>query len=134
MCIPSAYTKIISKTRSIDNISGANLLVDNVRFPTTKYEQLQTEVGKSRCYHALSQMVNGFDASSGLSLSFDDYKRTTIIPFDLRNKEKNLTGSPTQIELEVDIVNGECRVLVVLQSDRVINMSYTGGVAVVKVN
>ena len=79
-------------------------------------------------------MVNGFDASSGLSLSFDDYKRTTIIPFDLRHKEKNLAGSPTQIELEVDIVNGACRVLVVLQSDRVVSMNYQGGVAVVKVN
>ena len=134
MCIPSAYTTALSKTRSVDNISGANLLVDNVRFPTTKYESLGTEVGKSRTYHALSQMVNGFDASSGLSLSFDDYKRTTIIPFDLRNKEKNLAGSPTQIELEVDIVNGACRVLVVLQSDRVVSMSYQGGVPVVRVN
>lgn len=134
MCIPSAYTTALSKTVSVDNISGANLLVDNVRFPTTKYEQLQTEVGKSRTYHALSQMVNGFDASSGLSLSFDDYKRTTIIPFDLRHKEKNLSGSPTQIELEIDIVNSACRVLVVLQSDRVVSMNYQGGVAVVKVN
>ena len=134
MCIPTAYTTGISKTRSLNNIAGANLLVDNIRFPTTKYEQLQTEVGKARTYHALSQMVNGFDASSGLSLSFDDYKRTTILPFDLRNKEQNLSGSPTQIELEVDIVNAACRVLVILQSDRVVNMNYQGGVAVVKIN
>ena len=134
MCIPSVYTTAISKTRSEDKITSANILVDNVRFPTTKYESLDSEVGKSRTYHALSQMVNGFDASSGLSLSFDDYNRTTIIPFDLRNKEKNLSGSPTQIELEVNIITSQCRVVVVLQSDRVINMSYNGGVAVVKVN
>lgn len=134
MCIPSVYTTAISKTRSENNIRGANILLDNVRFPTTKYESLDKEEGKSRTYHALSQMVNGFDASSGLSLSFDDYKRTTIIPFDLRNKEKNLSGSPTQIELEVDIVTAQCRVLVVLQSDRVVNMNYRGGIAVVKVN
>ena len=134
MCIPTAYTTGISKSRSVNNIAGANLLVDNIRFPTTKYQGLDQELGKSRCYHALSQMVNGFDASSGLSLSFDDYKRTTIIPFDLRNKEQNLSGSPTQIELEVDIVNAACRVLVILQSDRVVNMNYQGGVAVVKIN
>ena len=134
MAIPIAYTTGISKTRSVNNIGGANLLVDNVRFPTTKYQGLDQESGKARCYHALSQMVNGFDASSGLSLSFDDYKRTTIIPFDLRNKEQNLSGSPTQIELEVDIVTAQCRVLVVLQSDRVVNMNYQGGVATVKIN
>jgi hypothetical protein len=120
MCIPSVYTTGISKTQSLYNIVGANLLVDNVRFPKTKYENLNTEVGKSRTYHALSQMVNRFDISPGLSLSFDDCKRTTIIPFDLRSKEMNLAGSPTQIELEVDIQTTACRALVVLQSDRVV--------------
>ena len=44
-----------------------------------------------------------------------------------------MTGSPTQIELEVTL-NTACRVLVILQSDKVVNMSYQGGNAVIKVN
>ena len=133
MAVPTNFATNVSKSVTPNFIDSCNLLVDNIRFPVNRYENLTNELGKARAFHSLSQMTNAFDLSSGLSLSFDDYKRCTIIPFDLQNKLKNVSGSPTQIELEVTL-NTACRVLVVLQSDRIVNINYQGGNAVIKVN
>ena len=133
MAVPTNFATNVSKSVTPNFIDSCNLLVDNIRFPVNRYENLTNELGKARSFHALSQMTNAFDLSSGLSLSFDDYKRCTIIPFDLQNKLKNVSGSATQIELEITL-NTACRVLVVLQSDRIVNINYQGGNAVIKVN
>jgi len=132
MLVPSAYTQVISKTLSKNNLDSAEIILNNVRFPIRKYENLKTEVGKSRTYHALTHMLTGGDLQSGLGLTFDEYARTSIVPFDFQSQQ-NLTGGPSVVELNVNVDAADCRAIVVLISEKTVKMSYAGSAAVVTV-
>jgi len=132
MLVPSVYTQTTSKTLSKNNLENAEIILNNVRFPIRKYEELRTEVGKSRTYHALSHMLTGGDLQSGIGLTFDEYARTTIVPFDF-NSQQNLTGGPSVVELNVNVTDALSRAIVVLISEKTVKMSYAGSAAVVTV-
>ena len=132
MMVPSVYTQVISKTLAKDTVTNAEIILNNVRYPVRKYEELTTESGKSRTYHALSHMLTGGDLQSGIGLTFDEYKRSTIIPFNFQS-QANLTGGPSVIELNVNVTDGASRAIVVLISEKSVKMSYSGAAAVVTV-
>ena len=132
MVVPAAYTQVVSKTLAKDTVSSAEIILNNVRYPVRKYEELTTESGKSRTYHALSHMLTGGDLQSGIGLTFDEYKRSCIIPFDF-NSQMNLTGGPSVVELNVSISDTTSRAIVVLISEKIVKMSYAGAAAVVTV-
>ena len=126
------HNNYVCKTLSKNNLENAEIILNNVRFPIRKYEELRTEVGKSRTYHALSHMLTGGDLQSGIGLTFDEYARTTIVPFDF-NSQQNLTGGPSVVELNVNVTDALSRAIVVLISEKTVKMSYAGTAAVVTV-
>ena len=132
MLVPAAYTQVVSKTLAKNTVTNAEIILNNVRYPVRKYEELTTESGKSRTYHALTHMLTGGDLQSGIGLTFDEYKRSTIIPFDF-NSQQNLTGGPSVVELNVNVTDGASRAIVVLISEKTVKMSYAGAAAVVTV-
>lgn len=132
MLVPLAYTQLVSKSRSVDNLLDAEIILNNVRYPIRKYEQLNDVAGKSRTYHALTHMLTGGDLQSGLGLTFDEYERSTIIPFNF-NAQQNLTGGPSVVELNVTTTAVDTRAIVVLVSEKTVQMSYSGSSSVVTV-
>jgi len=132
MLCPAAWTQVISKTVSADNLVNAEIILNNVRFPIRKYEQLTDEEGKSRTYHTLTHMLTGGDLQSGLGLTYDEYLRSTIIPFNF-SAQQNLTGSPSVVELNVTTDAANTRAIVVLVSEKTVQMSYSGTNSVVTV-
>jgi len=132
MLVPAAYTQIVSKSLAKNNLSNAEIILNNVRYPVRKYEDLTTEAGKARTYHTLVHMLTGGDLQSGIGLTFDEYKRSTIIPFDF-NSQQNLTGGPSVVELNVNVTDTTSRAIVVLISEKTVKMSYAGAAAVVTV-
>ena len=132
MLVPLAYTQIVSKSRSVDELLDAEIILNNVRYPIRKYEQLDTPSGKSRTYHALTHMLTGGDLQSGLGLTFDEYERSTIIPFNF-SAQQNLTGGPSVVELNVTTTAVDTRAIVVLVSEKTVQMSYSGSSSVVTV-
>lgn len=132
MLVPSAYTQTDSKTRSMDNLTSAEMLLNNERYPIREYTNLDSDVGKSRTYQELIQMLTGGDKQSGISLTFDEYSRSTIIPFNF-NSQKNFTGSPSVVELKVNTSAADTRAIVVLLSEKTVRVSYAGDDTVVTV-
>lgn len=132
MLVPLAYTQLVSKSRSVDNLLDAEIILNNVRYPIRKYEQLNDVAGKSRTYHALTHMLTGGDLQSGLGLTFDEYERSTIIPFNF-SAQQNLTGGPSVVELNVTTTAVDTRAIVVLVSEKTVQMSYSGSSSVVTV-
>ena len=132
MLVPLAYTQIVSKSRSVDSLLDAEIILNNVRYPIRKYEQLNDPQGKSRTYHALTHMLTGGDLQSGLGLTFDEYERSTIIPFNF-SAQQNLTGGPSVVELNVTTTAVDTRAIVVLVSEKTVQMSYSGSSSVVTV-
>ena len=132
MLVPDAYTQLVSKTRSLNNLQDAEIILNNVRYPIRKYERLNDPQGKARAYHALTHMLTGGDLQSGLGLTFDEYERSTIIPFNF-SAQQNLTGGPSVVELNVTTTNVDTRAIVVLVSEKTVQMSYSGSSSVVTV-
>jgi hypothetical protein len=134
MLCPAAWTQTDSKTRSIDGVDAAEIILNNVRFPVRKYENLALESGKSRTYHQLTHMLTGGDLQSGLGLTRDEYDRSTIIPFNF-SAQQNLTGGPSVIELNLNLnaAGNNARAIVILVSEKTVQMSYAGANAVVSV-
>ena len=134
MLVPAAFQQWVPKTASVDQLESAEIILNNVRYPVRKYEDLRLEAGKARCYHALTHMLTGGDLQSGIGLTFDEYKRSTVIPFNF-SAQQNLTGGPSVIELNVTLTaagNGS-RAIVVLVSEKTVMMSYAGTSAVVTI-
>lgn len=134
MLVPAAFQQWVSKTASVDELESAEIILNNVRYPIRKYEDLRLEAGKSRCYHQLTHMLTGGDLQSGIGLTFDEYKRSTIIPFNF-SAQQNLTGGPSVVELNVTLAAGGngSRAIVVLVSEKTVMMSYAGTSAVVTI-
>ena len=134
MLVPAAFQQWVPKTASVDQLEAAEIILNNVRYPVRKYEDLRLEAGKARCYHQLTHMLTGGDLQSGIGLTFDEYKRSTVIPFNF-SAQQNLTGGPSVIELNVTLAaagNGS-RAIVVLVSEKTVMMSYAGTSAVVTI-
>ena len=132
MLVPLAWTQIVSKSASPDNLLDAEIILNNVRYPIRKYERLNQVDGKSRTYHALTHMLTGGDLQSGLGLTYDEYDRSTIIPFNF-SAQQNLTGGPSVVELNVTTNAVDRRAIVVLVSEKTVQMSYSGSSSVVTV-
>jgi len=132
MLCPDAWTQVVSKSVSPNNLLDAEIILNNVRYPIRKYERLADVDGKSRAYHALTHMLTGGDLQSGLGLTFDEYDRSTIIPFNF-SAQQNLTGGPSVVELNVTTDAANTRAIVVLVSEKTVQMSYSGSSSVVTV-
>jgi len=132
MLCPDAWTQVVSKSVSPNNLLDAEIILNNVRYPIRKYERLNQVDGKSRTYHALTHMLTGGDLQSGLGLTFDEYDRSTIIPFNF-SAQQNLTGGPSVVELNVTTNAANTRAIVVLVSEKTVQMSYSGSSSVVTV-
>lgn len=138
MLVPGAYTQLVSKTASLNNLNEAEMILNNDRYPIRKYNNLKSEVGKARTYQDLVQMLTGGDKQSGISLTFDEYKRSTIVPFNF-NSQKNYTGAPSVVELNVNAdtaglaAGATVRAIVVLMSEKTVRVSYAGDDTVVTV-
>jgi hypothetical protein len=93
---------------------------------------------KARAYSdTLRYMSRGYDYSSGIPLSFDEWSKTTIYAFDMTSQPESFAGAPATIELKATsnangLASKEWSVCIL--SEKRVQVSYSGQSSVVLVN
>ena len=119
--------------QSSTDLQQVSMRLNGTSSPTIGYTQLGSS-GKSRAYGALFRLLSGGDYGMGLGLSRKQYDDLTIIPFDFRGKNQNLSGSPSVLELEITEIAQDRRFVVVVQTEKSVEINYSGGNAIVRVH
>src|SRR5210317_315219 len=119
--------------KSNNNIRQLTMRLNGTASPTIAYTDLNTH-GKSRAYGALFRLLSGGDYMGGIGLSRAEYDNLAIVPFDFRGSPQNLSGSPSVLELEINNADASERYLVVVQTEKSVEVNYSGGQAIVRVH
>jgi len=121
-----------------DEIQTLEVRLNGKTYPSRRYDALKTEEGKARAYYELLNYMNrGDDYSSGIQLSFEEFKTRSIYSFDLSNQPENWSKSPSTLEVVGSLDpsdNAEDRQWVVcVVSERGVQISYAGSQPVVSI-
>jgi hypothetical protein len=134
----SIATQADIKCLTRDEISTLEVRLNGKTYPSRRYDNLKTEEGKARAYYELLNYMNrGDDFSSGIQLSFEEFKTRSIYSFDLSNQPENWSKSPSTLEVVGSLEasnNAEDRQWVVcVVSERGVQISYSGSQPVVSI-
>lgn len=130
VCLDPDYKGHLQSSTDLGQLS---LRLNGTASPTIGYTELGS-TGKGRSYAALFRLLSNGDYGMGIGLSRKEYDDLTIIPFDFRGTPQNLTGSPSVLELEVTQIANDRRFVVVVQTEKKVEINYSGGQAVVRVH
>ena len=119
--------------QSSNDLQQVSMRLNGTASPTIGYTQLGS-VGKSRSYGALFRLMSGGDYGMGIGLSRKEYGDLSVIPFDFRGTPQNLSGSPSVLELEITEIGADRRFVVIVQTEKQVEISYSGGNAIVRVH
>lgn len=134
-----ARTVANSVAETSDSIATLELRLNGRAYPSQNYVDLggATE-DKARAYSdTLRYMSRGYDYSSGIPLSFDEWSKTTIYAFDMTSQPESFAGAPATIELKATsnangLASKEWSVCIL--SEKRVQVSYSGQSSVVLVN
>jgi len=134
-----ARTNQFSVARTSDTIQTLELRLNGRAYPQQNYVSLDGNTeDKARAYSdTLRYMSRGYDYSSGIPLSYDEWTKTTIYAFDMTSQPESFAGAPATIELRATSTAGglaskEWSVCVL--SEKRVQISYSGQSSVVLVN
>ena len=125
------------RTNNEGNLSELEVRLNGKTYPARRYSELKTAVGKSRAYLELVKFMNkSTNYDSGIQLSLEEWKNTTIYAFDLRSQPENWSKSPSTLEV-VGTFNPALAVAstwnVCVVSERHTQINYSGSQPVVNV-
>ena len=125
------------KTIINDKLSELEVRLNGKTYPARRYSELTTAVGRSRAYLELVKFMNkSTNYDSGIQLSLEEWKNTSIYAFDLRAQPENWSKSPSTLEVVGSFtgnigIAGNWNVCVV--SERHTQINYSGSQPVVNV-
>jgi len=125
------------KTIIEDKISELEVRLNGKTYPARRYSELTDAVGRSRAYLELVKFMNkSTNYDSGIQLSLEEWKNTSIYAFDLRAQPDNWSKSPSTLEV-VGSFNGQIGTEgtwnVCVVSERHTQINYQGSQPVVNV-
>jgi len=134
-----ARTVANSVAQTSDSIETLELRLNGRAYPSQNYVSLggNTE-DKARAYSdTLRYMSRGYDYSSGIPLSYDEWAKTTIYAFDMTSQPESFAGAPATVELKATsnangLASKEWSVCIL--SEKRVQVSYSGQSSVVLVN
>lgn len=135
-----ARTSANSVAETSDTIDTLELRLNGRAYPSQNYVALKGNTeDKARAYSdTLRYMSRGYDYSSGIPLSYDEWSKTTIYAFDMTSQPESFAGAPATIELRATsaavggLASKEWSVCVL--SEKRVQISYSGQSSVVLVN
>ena len=125
-----------SASATLDNVQTLELRLNGRSYPSQNYVSLKgTTADKSRAYSDLLRyMSRGYDYSSGIPLSYEDWERTTIYAFDMTSQPESVgMGSPATVELKA-FTDAAVEWSVCILSEKRVQINYNGESAAVLVN
>lgn len=127
-----------SKQLTRDEINTLEVRLNGRTYPSRRYDNLNSEEGKVRAYFELLNYMNrGDDYSSGIQLSYEEWKTRSIYSFDLSSQPENWSKSPSTLEVAASLqasAGGVARQwCVCVVSERGVQINYSGSMPVVTV-
>jgi hypothetical protein len=120
-----------------DEINTLEVRLNGRTYPSRRYDNLNSEEGKVRAYFELLNYMNrGDDYSSGIQLSYEEWKTRSIYSFDLSNQPENWSKSPSTLEVAASLQGSggvDRQWTVVVVSERAVQINYSGSMPVVTV-
>lgn len=130
-----ARTETSSVSTTADNVEQLEIRLNGKPYPSQNYINLRTsKLDRSRAYaDLLRYMARGYDFSSGIGLTFEEWERCSIYAFDMTSQPASFEGQPATIELR-GTTNAAVQWSVCVLSEKRTQIRYDGGSAVVLVN
>jgi len=127
-----------AKQLTRDEINTLEVRLNGRTYPSRRYDNLRSEEGKVRSYFELLNYMNrGDDYSSGIQLSYEEWKTRSIYSFDLSSQSENWSKSPSTLEvaasLEASAGAADRQWVVCVISERSVQVNYSGSMPVVSV-
>ena len=128
-------TETSSVSTTADNVEQLEIRLNGRPYPSQNYINLRTsKLDRSRAYaDLLRYMARGYDFSSGIGLTFEEWERCSIYAFDMTSQPASFEGQPSTIELR-GTTNAAVKWSVCVLSEKRTQIRYDGGSAVVLVN
>lgn len=131
-----ARTATSSTAQTLDNVQTLELRLNGRAYPSQNYVNLKgTTEDKARAYADLMRyMSRGYDYSSGIPLSYEEWEKTTIYAFDMTSQPEPIgMSSPATVELK-SVTDAQVEWSVCVLSEKRVQVNYQGSSAVVLVN
>jgi len=127
MCKPTAITQLVNSNKTSDTLTDLFVRVNGKQYPSRAYNSLTTnDEGKCRAYLNLLDYQNrGSDTSSGIQLSRENWNNQSIYYVNTESMTINDSKSPSTIEINCT-TSAACQLHVVLVSEKLVSVNYTG--------
>jgi len=125
-----------SAAETSDNIQTLELRLNGRAYPSQNYVNLKgTTEDKARAYADLMRyMSRGYDYSSGIPLSYEEWEKTTIYAFDMTSQPDPVgMSSPATVELKAS-TDAQVEWSVCVLSEKRVQVNYQGSSSVVLTN
>jgi len=134
MAKSNAITQEVNSNKTEDVLTDLFVRVNGKQYPSRAHNSLKVnDEGKSRAYlNLLDYQSRGSDTSSGIQLSREGWNGQSVYYVNTEAMTANDSKSPATIEVNCTTDN-PCQLHVVLVSEKVVSVNYTGNTPQVSV-
>lgn len=127
MAKSNAFTQEVNSNKTEDVLTDLFVRVNGKQYPSRAHNSLKVnDEGKSRAYlNLLDYQSRGSDTSSGIQLSREGWNAQSVYYVNTEAMTANDSKSPATIEVNCT-TDGACQLHVVLVSEKVVSVNYTG--------
>jgi len=127
MAKASAITQTTNSNKTEDVLTDLFVRVNGKQYPSRAHNSLKVnDEGKSRAYlNLLDYQSRGSDTSSGIQLSREAWDQQSVYYVNTEAMVANDAKSPATIEVNCT-TDGACQLHVVLVSEKMVSVNYTG--------